>query len=252
MPFTFVTWNVLAPSYVRASYYPRTDARFLDPEWRAPAVVARARALHADVMCLQEVEAEMFAALRVSLAELEYVGLFAQKEKKPDGCAVFFRVSRFQLVESRRIVYRDGSGHVAQLVTFDHEGKRVAIVNTHLKWDPADTPAALKFGFRQASEVVVALQSERSKHAAQIVCGDLNVTPDSDVVAELRAAGFEAAHADVFSCNSNGVAKLIDYVFFRGDLRGEPVAPRVIDDATALPSEEEPSDHLPLAVRFTS
>ena len=248
--FTFVTWNVLAPSYVRASYYPRSDARHLDPKWRAPAVVARARALDCDLMCFQEVETRTFDALRVGLAELEYAGVHAQKQDKPDGCAVFFRIGAFQLVESRRIVFRDGSGHVAQLVTFDHEGRRVAVVNTHLKWDPYDTPAALKFGFRQASEIVVALQAERAKHSAQIVCGDLNVTPDSEVIATLRAAGFEPAHTNVFSCNSNGAAKLIDYVMSRGDLSADPIAPRPIDDETPLPSEEEPSDHLPLAVRF--
>lgn len=247
--FTFVTWNVLATSYVRASYYPRTDARHLDPKWRAPAVVARARALDCDLMCFQEVEVPMFDALRMALAELEYVGLHALKQNKPDGCAVFFRVGRFQLVESRRIVFRDGSGHIAQLVTFEHEGRRIAVVNTHLKWDPQDTPAALKFGFRQASEIVVALQSERAQHAAQIVCGDLNVAPESEVVETLKAAEFVPAHADVFSCNSNGAAKLIDYVFSRG-LHAEPIAPRVIDDETPLPSEEEPSDHLPLVVRF--
>jgi len=248
--FTFVTWNVLAPSYVRASYYPRSDGRHLDPKWRAQAVVARARTLDCDLMCFQEVEAPTFDALRMALAEMEYVGLHAQKQDKPDGCAVFFRVGLFQLVESRRIVFRDGSGHVAQLATFDHDGRRIVVVNTHLKWDPPDTPAALKFGFRQASEIVVALQSTRAQHAAQIVCGDLNVTSESDVVATLRSADFEPAHAGVFSCNSNGVAKLIDYVFSRG-LRAEPIAPPVIDDETPLPSEEEPSDHLPLAVRFT-
>jgi mRNA deadenylase 3'-5' endonuclease subunit Ccr4 len=247
--FTFVTWNVLAPSYVRASYYPRSDVRHLDPKWRASAVVARARALDCDLMCFQEVERRAFDALRMALAEMEYVGLHAQKQDKPDGCAVFFRVDRFQLVESRRIVFRDGSGHIAQLVTFEHEGRRIAVVNTHLKWDAHGTPPALKFGFRQASEIVVALQSERAQHAAQIICGDLNVTPDSDVVATLAAADFSPAHADVFSCNSNGAAKLIDYVFSRG-LHAEPIAPRVIDDETPLPSEEEPSDHLPLAVRF--
>jgi mRNA deadenylase 3'-5' endonuclease subunit Ccr4 len=247
--FTFVTWNVLATSYVRASYYPRTDAKHLDRQWREPAVVARARALDCDLMCFQEVEVPMFDALRKGLAEMEYVGLHALKQNKPDGCAVFFRVGRFQLVESRRIVFRDGSGHIAQLVTFDHEGRRLAVVNTHLKWDAHDTPPALKFGFRQASEIVVALQTERAQHAAQIVCGDLNVMPDSDVVATFRSADFQPAHTGVFSCNSNGSAKLIDYVMSRG-LHADPVAPRVIDDETPLPSEEEPSDHLPLAARF--
>jgi len=86
----------------------------------------------------------------------------------------------------------------------------------------------------RASEIIVALQTDRASHAAQIACGDLNVTPDSDVVAALRAAGFTEAHKDVHSCNSNGVAKLIDYVFSRGDIAATPIAPRPIHDTTLI------------------
>ena len=102
------------------------------------------------------------------------------------------------------------------------------------------------------SEIIVALQSDLQSHAAQIVCGDLNVTPDSEVVHALRASGFADAHRDldVATCNSNGVAKLIDYVFSRGTIRATPVPPMPIDGTTALPSETMPSDHVPLEVRF--
>ena len=250
--FTFVTWNVLATAYIRASYYPSTDARFLEAGWRVPALTKRARAFDADLIALQEVEPDVFEALRAALAERGYAGTYAQKREKPEGGAVFYR-GAFDLVEARRIEYRDGSGHIAQLVTFDRGGSRVAVLNTHLKWDAPNTPPALQFGFRQASEIIVTLQSERASHDTQIICGDLNVTPDSDVVQELRAAGFVDAHRDmkdIATCNSNGVAKLIDYVFHRGALRATPVRPPAIDDATALPSDDLPSDHAPLEVRF--
>ncbi len=250
---SFVTWNVLATAYIRSSYYPNTAARFLDAEWRVPAITRRALAFDADVIALQEVEDEVFEALRAALADRGYAGTFAQKKDKPEGGAIFHREERLSLVEARRVEYRDGSGHIAQLVTFDREGSRLAVLNTHLKWDQPGTPPALQFGFRQASEIIVLLEAQRAAHDAQIVCGDLNVTPDSDVVRELRAAGFIDAHKDlhdIATCNSNGVAKLIDYVFYRGALRATPVRPAAIDDATPLPSEDLPSDHVPLEVRF--
>lgn len=251
--FSLVSWNVLATAYIRASYYPNTEERFLDAQWRVPAIVNRARTFDADLLCFQEVEPAVFEALRSGLAELSYVGAYAQKKDKPDGCATFFRVDRFSMIESRRIEYRDGSGHIAQLVTFDHGGARIAVVNTHLKWDQPGTPPALQYGFRQTSEIIVALQSDVAAHTAQIVCGDFNVTPDSDVVHAFRAAGFSDVHRDlteIATCNSNGVAKLIDYIFARGAVRATPVRPVAIAGTTPLPSDEVPSDHVPLEARF--
>jgi len=89
--------------------------------------------------------------------------------------------------------------------------------------------------------------------ADQIICGDLNVTPDSDVAALFTAAGFDYAHRgvhDLRTCNSNGEARLIDYLFFRGSLRATPLPTAVVEDTTPLPSSSQPSDHVPLAARF--
>jgi mRNA deadenylase 3'-5' endonuclease subunit Ccr4 len=256
--FTLVTWNILATAYIRPSFYPNTPPRCLDPAWRIPALVDRAKAMRADVLCLQEVEASVFEALRTALLPLDYDSVLAMKEGKPDGCALFVRSACFELVESRRIVYADGagaadSGHIGQLAVVGGDGARLAILNTHLRWDPPGTPRENKLGLRQAREILEVLGSEPVAAHAQIVCGDLNVRPESDVVATFRAAGFSEAHAalpDVHSCNSNGEAKLIDYVFSRGALRATPRSPPTITAATPLPSDDEPSDHLALEVSF--
>ncbi len=255
MTFTLVTWNVLATAYIRPKFYPNTRARCLDPAWRHPAIAERARSFDADVLCRQEVEPEVFGALRERLAPAGYFGELALKEGKPEGCATFVREERFVVRESARVVYRDGgggasSGHVAHVVTAEHEGSRVTFANTHLKWDPPHTELDHRWSMKQAREVLDVLAETKSD--GEIVCGDLNVTPESDVVGAMRAAGFDYAHRDggARTCNSNGVAKLIDYVFFRGALRAEAVRPRAIDDRTPLPSDEEPSDHLPLLARF--
>jgi mRNA deadenylase 3'-5' endonuclease subunit Ccr4 len=252
MAFTMATWNTLATAYIRSRYYPRTPAELLDPAWRIPALVAHAGALGADILCLQEVEATLFRALRQGLEG--YDGIHALKGGyRPDGCATLFRTASFTLLNNCRVEYRDYSGHIGQWLLLGHEGKRVAIVNTHLKWDPVDTPRERQLGYRQILQAMEIFDKEESQSEGQVVCGDLNVTAGSDVVASLLGAGFNHAHSElpgISTCNSNGQAKLIDYLFVRGCLKAEAFAPPAIDGLTPLPSRDQPSDHVPLVARF--
>lgn len=252
--FVLVTWNVLATDYIRRSFYPRVSTACLDARRRHPTIARRARELDADVLCLQEVDVEVFAAVESTLKPLGYAGAHVLKEGKPDGCATFVR-GPLALVESRRHVYGDGSnartsGHVAQLVIVEHAGARVAILNTHLKWDPPGTPNEASWGFRQAEEALDVLRHEQT--LAQIMCGDLNVTPESTVMRTLRHGGLADVHdgSTAFTSNANGVAKRIDYVLWRGPLIPTAQTPTPIADDTALPSDDEPSDHVALVARF--
>ena len=257
--FSLATWNILATSYIRAKFYPGTPPSVLDPEWRIPAIVRHATGLGVDILCLQEVERPVFAALAAGLAESGYAGTFAPKDGgKPDGCAAFLRTSICELLTARRIVYADSldgaadSGHIGQLLLLNVSGMKVALVNTHFKWDPPQTPAERQVGLRQAKLALAALQQEESS-SIQMICGDFNATPDSDLVECLIQAGFDYTHrscANAFTCNSNRKAKLIDYVFFRGAARAEPEPLLPIDGLTPLPSVEQPSDHLPLIARI--
>jgi endonuclease/exonuclease/phosphatase family metal-dependent hydrolase len=227
----------------------------LDPAWRVPALVRHAAALGMDILCLQEVESTVFPALQAGLAPLGYAGIHDLKGgSKPDGCATFYLTGCFNLASHRRLSFTDGdprpdSGHIAQLLTLEREGRRLAIANTHLKWDQPETPRDRQWGHRQISRILDALPEE----ANQVICGDLNVTPQSDVVETLRARGFDSTHRDcsgLYTCNSNRQPKLIDYIFFRGHLSARPVRPVSIEAATPLPSRDQPSDHLPLIASF--
>jgi len=87
----------------------------------------------------------------------------------------------------------------------------------------------------------------------QAICGDFNATPNADAVELLIESGFDYTHrncAQTFTCNSNRVPKLIDYIAFRGNVRAEPLPVPAIDGHTPLPSEEQPSDHLPLMAKL--
>ncbi len=216
------TYNVLATAYIRASYYPEVEPRWLDPAWRHPAVVRRVQALEADVLCLQEVEAGVYAALREALPD--YVWNWLPKSGgRPDGCATAART----VLSTRELVYADGSGHVALLTEV---APGLVVANTHLKWHQ---------GLPQITELL--------RLNPQVVCGDLNVTSDDPVLKALCAAGFKDDGNPAPTAVANGKAKKIDHVFSTLPMRAEP-PPRVMDH-TPLPSAEEPSDHLPLVVQ---
>jgi mRNA deadenylase 3'-5' endonuclease subunit Ccr4 len=257
--FKLATWNILATSYIRREFYPNTPSQILDPDWRIPALVRRAGELGVDILCLQEVEGEVFTALASGLAPLGYSGILARKDGgKPDGCATFFRTNCCELLNEHRLVYADGldgsadSGHIAQILKLDVSGNQVALVNTHLKWDLPHTPPERQFGLRQIQQALAAARQEAS--SIQLICGDFNATPNSLLINFLRHAGFDYTHRgtpDVFTCNSNGQPKLIDYVFFHGPVRAHPEPVLPIDGLTPLPSLEQPSDHLPLVTTIT-
>jgi mRNA deadenylase 3'-5' endonuclease subunit Ccr4 len=257
--FSVATWNILATSYIRATQFPGTPGWALDPAWREPAVVRHAAALDVDVLCLQEVERALFEALVARLSRLGYRGTLVSKANgRPDGCATFLRESRCRAIAEERLVYSDGvqggrdSGHIAQVVVTGVDGVRLSVLNTHLKWDPPGTRPEQQIGLRQMRAALARADELRAESTVQLICGDFNATPDSDLVALLEQAGFERTHHLGFTGNSNREPKLIDYLFVRGPVTIEPTDLAPIDSATILPSLEQPSDHLPVVARLAA
>ena len=260
LPFSLATYNILAQAYITPERYPRTPATVLASTWRRPALVHHVVTLAADVVCLQEVEDETFTAVQQVLEPRGYIGHFARKESgKPDGCATFIRRSALTLRRVHHLRYTDGSGtephsgHIALIVLLEYRGRPLGLVNTHLQWDPPDKPRDQQRGYRQISQLLQERGRIDPMCEAWIICGDLNVTSESHVVAGLRAAGFDYAHRTsgvMYTCNANARARMIDYVFHTETLRAQPVAVPVIDDQAPLPSFEQPSDHLALMAHF--
>lgn len=260
MGFTVASYNVLATAYIKQEWYPSTPEALLNPHNRIPALVEHVARLGADLFCLQEVEGEAYTALAQHLRPLGYDGRLAPKGRnKPDGCATFFHTREFDLVQDVRFEYQDAgteplpSGHVAQLLVLRSGRRLLGVANTHLKWDPPGTPRGRQYGYRQIRQLL----EERTRHApgcsGWVVCGDLNVTEDSDVVAALREAGFEHSHARGAggpTCNPNGRAKMIDFVFHDRALRAEPLPLPDVGDDTPLPGPGQPSDHVAVTARM--
>lgn len=259
MSFSVASYNVLASAYIHYSRYRRTSKMVLDPAWRIPALMQRVASLAADVICLQEVEMDTFAALKARLGALCYAAEYVRKPGKPDGCATFYREPGFELIEMRVLEYADGiqgepsSGCIALFVFLRVDSRVVGIANTHLIWDPPESPSPARLGYRQALQLLDEWRGMVAFCDGWLICGDFNVTPESDIVALLENAGFRSAHAGLphaYTCHANGQAKMIDYLFHSPTFRAEPRSVAPISDQTVLPSSEEPSDHLPIVARF--
>jgi hypothetical protein len=53
-----------------------------------------------------------------------------------------------------------------------------------------------------------------------------------------------------FTANANGRKKRIDFILYSDDFGATPAPIAPIGDDTPLPSDTEPSDHLPIEVRL--
>jgi mRNA deadenylase 3'-5' endonuclease subunit Ccr4 len=260
LPFTALTYNVLADGYIRREWYPYTPEAWLDPRQRHPALAEHVAALDAGIVCLQEVEAPMYAAIGERLSRASYAGELALKgHGKPDGCATFWRGAEFELVSCRRLEYSDGagarsaSGHIAQLTVLRAGPHLLGIANTHLKFDPPSALRARRYALAQIAELVNACAATHPACAAWIICGDFNLTPQDPVVATLRAAGYQFAHdthPQTPTAAPNRRPKMIDYLFHTSSLAATPIMPPAIDGQTPMPGPGHPSDHLALAARF--
>lgn len=253
---TVATYNALAAMHVRPKYYPKIDPKIFDPRTRYPHVVERVLGLDADVVCLQEVDEDLMGKLRNALEPLNYRGTYSAKMGKKEGLAIFAKWPLWSTFRIHLLHYRDAhlrkgvsSGHLAQILKLQLGHRSLYVANTHLKWDAPDTEDASRVGLAQANQLATALPPSSE---LCIVCGDFNAGPSSDTMEEFHNVGYlDTYGSSQKTFNPNGRPKKIDYL-----LHSEKFLPKLlplpkIDASTLLPSETEPSDHIPLIARFT-
>lgn len=238
-----VSWNVLADAYLRDEYFPHTPPEVLERGPRRKAVVDRLERLAGvEVLCLQEVDGQLFALAQERLKDS--TGHHFKKRGKGEGVAIFVRHALTQEPKFKEHAFSDLSGHVALGVSFAD----VTIVSSHLKWAPDGTAPGEHPGRGQLAEIL-----DTWSTGTRVVCGDFNAVPTSDVLELARERGLQDAYASIdaaYTCNANGKRKRIDYILHTADFRATPTPLPEITDDTPLPSENEPSDHLPIEARL--
>ncbi|CAM6049476.1 unnamed protein product [Sphagnum compactum] len=102
-----ISYNILAQAYVKSSLFPHSPSSCLRWKARSEAILERLLSFDADFLCLQELD-EFESFYKWKLDKHGYSSVYVQRSgRKRDGCGIFFRRARVQLVEEQAIDYND-------------------------------------------------------------------------------------------------------------------------------------------------
>lgn len=196
--FVVLSYNILADYLAlshRSKLYFHIPRQFLDWEWRKRSILFELGLWSADIMCFQEVD--RFQDLEVELKFRGYTGIWKMRTGNAiDGCAIFWRASRFKLlyeegIEFNKLGLRDNVAQIcvlellsqnftentAALPTSSAHSKKVVICNIHVLFNPKR--GEIKLGqVRTLLEKAQAV-SKTWNDAPVVLCGDFNCTPKS-------------------------------------------------------------------------
>jgi CCR4-NOT transcription complex subunit 6 len=243
MPFRIMSYNILSEIYATRQMYPHLDSWALAWPYRRMLLIKEIMEMHADVICLQEVQADHYERdLLPALQSMNYDGFYVQKSResmgaygKIDGCAIFWNCSKFMLVDSfqmdfneivraeaNRMHYNDAKtrkfinalckDNIAQFVLLDFISSGpgvgpICIGNTHLYSNYMRPEVRLwqaYFFMNELSQIV----SQRD--SAVVLCGDFNSEPDSAVYEFLKRGRLLSTRPEIMNAEVNVLPKLDD------------------------------------------
>lgn len=233
--FTLLSYNTLCQHYATSKMHKYTPSWALEWDYRRPLLKDEINKFNTDIVCMQEVETRTFQEFWVPhMQEMGYKGLFYNKTrsktmsdvdaKKVDGCALFYRTSKFQLLQKINFEYNSAcmasdkykktkdlfnrfmnKDHIALITFLQHveTGEKICVVTTHLHWDPLfNDVKTLQVGvlLEELKDIVKKFINSHSlegvKNAPVVICGDFNSTIDSAVY-QLFSTGSVKTHPDL-------------------------------------------------------
>lgn len=253
--FRVVTYNVLAEIYATQQQYPYTDFWALSWDYRFQNMLREIMDASPDVICLQEIQADHYEThVYAAFSDAGYEGVYKQKTRqsmglagKVDGCALFWRRSKFHLVESYSIEFNEvaqrqattmlglnprseegiqflnrlSKDNVAQLVVLEmiqqsslgrssqqREISQVCIANTHL-YSNKDFPDVKLWQSWQLLQELESFIVSRDANLPLIICGDFNSTPDTAVYDLLSRQTVHPGHPDVNIATSDDIPNVL-------------------------------------------
>ncbi|MEN0063602.1 MAG: endonuclease/exonuclease/phosphatase family protein [Myxococcota bacterium] len=249
MSFRIATYNVLADAYIRPERYRGSSSASLDPVHRRPLQLRRVANLASDVICLQEVEAEVYEALDAALPE--YVGTYAPRRDRPDGVATFVRSSGPGVQATTELHYATPQAdrdHLALLTVLQVADRRLVLANTHLRWQPAETPIDMHEGVLQLRQLLDALEPYGLPY---VLAGDLNAISQGPVIRLAQQNGLRVTGQSLRPWDTaliEGRRRKLDYVLVTTHFNAQPQPVPALSKHRPIPSSEEPSDHIPYEV----
>lgn len=225
--FTLLTYNLLAEIYATPDAYPYCAAWALPWNFRRRNILREILTYRADIMCLQEVQADHFENfLAPELDKYSYSGVYKCKTRefmgqygKMDGCAIFYRRDKFTVMpqgqldiefnaiarqrhgNDKRTLNRLLKDNVAQVILFEmtapHPSSRrqLIVANTHINASPEFADVKLWQTQMLVQEVERVMQQQSGSLGAipLVIAGDFNSLPGSDPHSLLALGGVQPA-----------------------------------------------------------
>ncbi|KAI3737908.1 hypothetical protein L2E82_27923 [Cichorium intybus] len=197
--FTVLSYNILADYLAinhRSKLYFHIPRYILDWEFRKRNIMFELGLWSADILCFQEVD--RFQDFEEDLKIRGYSGIWKMRTGEAvDGCAIFWRSSRFKLlheeaIEFNKLGLRDNVAQICVLESLNEKSSaelpppacpedrnKVVICNIHVLFNP-------KRGEIKLGQVRVLLErafatSKLWDNAPVVLCGDFNSTPKSSL-----------------------------------------------------------------------
>jgi len=267
-------WNALSQALgVHNDNFTACPAEALDWSTRRYRMLEEMSLYAPDILCLQEID--HFKFFEKALGAMGYSGVFFPKPDSPcvyikgnngpDGCALFFRKERFELLhtDTRVIeVWKVQSNQVVVSVALRdrRSGRELCAVTTHLK---ARSGALLSAIRSEQGKDLLSFIEAHSGGRPILLCGDFNAEPTEPVYTTLtsaggprlasayaQAAGQEPEHTTWKIRASGEVRQTLDYVFlsegrWRVDALLPPPSGERLGESRA-PCLTYPSDHFSL------
>lgn len=240
-------YNVLADKLATEAIFGYTPSWALTWDYRKQMIVTEIQQQGADMVCLQEVGMQQYDEFFAPLLHTHgYAGVYYAKsrvktmrdeeKRRVDGCAVFYKRSKFHLVDKHVIEYgqaclqRDDfrasedvynrvmpRDQVGVICCFEYResGAKLLVANTHLHWDPAYSDvklvqaAMLMDELQRAADAFCQRKTDVSLAADALapayadgnavpifLCGDLNSEPSSGVFEYLSTGHLDGQHED--------------------------------------------------------
>lgn len=125
VPLRVLCYNILCPHYCSRQLYGYCPSWALKWDYRVRGIQLELKGCSADLLCLQEVEtASYLKTFQPKLNEVGYDSEFTPKTRartmqllqdrvQVDGCAVFWRRNKFQMLEKRTLEFSQLAMHYA-------------------------------------------------------------------------------------------------------------------------------------------
>ncbi|XP_030576674.1 protein angel homolog 2 isoform X2 [Archocentrus centrarchus] len=192
--FSVMSYNILSQQLLEdnAYLYQHCDPSVLPWEYRLHNLLAEIQQHNADILCLQEVQEDHYEnQIKPALQALGYRCEYKKRTgKKPDGCAVSFRTSRFSLLSSNPVEFfrtgdplldRDNVGLVVLLQPNNGINQSnpsfICVANTHLLYNPRRGDIKLAQLAIMLAEINRLSRLPDGQVNPVVFCGDFNSAP---------------------------------------------------------------------------